>query len=345
MDEVESDQQPGCLHPRERYDLFGQETAEQSFAAAWASGRLHHAWLITGPAGVGKASFAYRAARRALGAAPDAGRGPLGSAPDDPVCRRIEAAAHPDLLLLRRPFDEKRKRWRAEITVTEARRAPAFFSKSAGGDGWRVAIVDAADDMNNSAANALLKTLEEPPQRGLLFLIAHSPGRLPATIRSRCRRLTLRAPSIEATAAWLTGAGGMEDAEEARFAAAMADGAPGKALALTAIGGARTAAAVDAFLDKGGSASDDIIRTLADQVTGKGSDAARKVMFDHLSRQLRARAREAALAGGDASPWLAAWREIGALVREADALYLDPKQTVLEALGRARQAARSPQPA
>ena len=130
--DIASDQEAGCLAPRERYDLLGHEEAEQAFATAWQTGRLHHAWLISGPKGIGKATLAWRMARRVLGAAPDAEYGSLGASPRDPVCQLLEAMANPDLLLLRRPWDEKRKRWRAEITVDEARKAPSFFEKSAG---------------------------------------------------------------------------------------------------------------------------------------------------------------------------------------------------------------------
>lgn len=252
--ETGSDTQPGCLPPRERYDLFGHEAAETAFAQAWDSGRLHHAWMIAGPRGVGKASFAWRAARRVLGAAPRPDAGPLGSSPDDPVCRLLEAQANPDLLLLRRPWDDKRKRWRGEITVEEARRAPHFFEKSSGATGgWRVCIVDSADEMNVNAANALLKTLEEPPQRGVLFLVSHTPGRLPATIRSRCRRLDLRSPPVEETARWLAATSDASP-DEALAAARLAGGAPGRALSLQVSGGVALAREVEAVVGKGASA-------------------------------------------------------------------------------------------
>lgn len=339
--ETGSDVQPGCLPPRERYDLFGHEAAETEFARAWESGRLHHAWMITGPRGVGKATLAWRAARRVLGAAPMTEDGPLGSSPRDPVCKLLEASACPDLLLLRRPWDDKRKRWRAEITVEEARRAPHFFEMSSGATGgWRVCIVDSADEMNNNAANALLKTLEEPPQRGVLFLVTHTPGRLPATIRSRCRRLDLRPPAFEATADWLaenSGAG----RETALAAARLAGGAPGRALSLHISGGADLARDVEALVERGAAAGEAEMRRLADRIAGKGGEELRGLFYEALANALRRRARALAEGGGDATPWLEAWRELNALVRDADALYLDPKQSALAALGLARNAARS----
>lgn len=338
--DIGSDVQPGCLPPRERYDLFGHEAAEARFAKAWASGRLHHAWMITGPRGVGKASFAWRAARRVLGARAMDENGPLGASPGDPVCKLLEASACPDMLLLRRPWDDKRKRWRAEITVEEARRAPHFFEMSSGArGGWRVCIVDSADDMNNNAANALLKTLEEPPQRGVLFLVTHTPGRLPATIRSRCRRLDLRAPSVEATAGWLAAASGA-GADDAMAAARLAAGAPGRALALHVSGGVGLARDVETLVDRGAGAGEVDMRRLADRVSAKGADELRSVFYEALANAFRMQARTRAERGEDVTAWLTAWRELNALVRDADALYLDPKQSALAALGLARSAAR-----
>lgn len=335
-----SDVQPGCLPPRERYDLFGHEAAEQAFAKAWQSGRLHHAWMITGPRGVGKASFAWRAARRVLGAAPMEEGGPLGSSPQDPVCKLLEAQANPDLLLLRRPWDDKRKRWRAEITVEEARRAPHFFEMSSGAKGgWRVCIVDSADEMNTNAANALLKTLEEPPKRGVLFLVTHTPGRLPATIRSRCRRLDLRAPSVEATAEWLAGISDA-GAGDALAASRLAAGAPGRALSLHVSGGVGLARDVEAIVEKGRSACEPEMRRLADRVSTKAGEDLRGLFYEALAGALRNQARRRAANGEDVTAWLTAWRELGSLVRDAEALYLDPKQSALAALSLARDAAR-----
>ncbi|RKR02810.1 DNA polymerase III subunit delta' [Maricaulis maris] len=338
--DIGSDVQPGCLPPRERYDLFGHDAAEQAFADAWQSGRLHHAWMITGPRGVGKATLAWRAARRVLGARAMPEAGPLGAGAQDPVCKLIESQATPDLLLLRRPWDEKRKRWRGEITVEEARRAPHFFEMSSGGGGWRVCIVDSADDMNNNAANALLKTLEEPPHRGVLFLVTHTPGRLPATIRSRCRRLSLRAPSVEATAGWLEETGAADNAGSALAASKLAGGAPGRALTLIAGGGVELAAEVNLLVDRGAAASDADIRKIADRLSLKGQEEMRDLFYEVLANAIRVQARDRAEAGRDVTDWLDSWRNLNTLVRDANALYLDPKQTILSALGQVRDVAR-----
>ena len=170
--------------------------AEQALLEAYRGGKMHHAWLFGGPKGIGKATLAYRFARFALAhpdpASPEvAAATDLGLAADHPTFRKVAARAHPNLLVLERPWDEERKRYRTELTVPEIRRTVGFFGSTAAEDGWRIAIVDPADDMNASAANALLKVLEEPPARSLFLLVCHAPGRLIATIRSRCRRLDL----------------------------------------------------------------------------------------------------------------------------------------------------------
>lgn len=216
-------------HPRDRFDLVPDRAAETAFEEALARGRLHHAWLLCGVEGTGKASFAYRAARRLLGAAPDPARGPLGASPQDPVSQLVSAQSHPDLMVLERLVEGGKTK--KAISVDQARDLPEFFSKSPSRARYRVAIVDAADDLNMNAANALLKVLEEPPARGVLFLVTHAPGRLLPTIRSRCRRLAFPVWTPAALAQLLRDRAGLE-AEEAGRIAGLANGSPGAALAL-----------------------------------------------------------------------------------------------------------------
>lgn len=191
----EPDRIEGAPHPRHTPRLFGQSQAEAAFLDAYTQSRLHHAWLITGPKGIGKATLAWNIARFLLAqdtagdvlfaAAPDS----LQISPDDPVFHRVAALAEPGLFLCRRGWDEKKKKLKTVITVDEVRRLKSFFTLSAAEGGWRIAIVDAADEMNTSAENALLKVLEEPPAKTLIMLISHQPARLLPTIRSRCREL------------------------------------------------------------------------------------------------------------------------------------------------------------
>lgn len=195
-DAIELDRLIGAPHPRETRELFGQARAEAQFLAAYRSGRMPHAWLITGPEGVGKASFAWRAARFIF-AHPDP-QSPLvktaetlATDPANPSTRKVQALSHPDLLFLRREMRHDSKAVPTEIRVDQVRKAPSFFGSTAGSGGWRVAIIDSMDELNRSGANALLKLIEEPPPRSLILMISSTPGRLLPTIRSRCRVLRL----------------------------------------------------------------------------------------------------------------------------------------------------------
>lgn len=236
----EPDRVEGAPHPRETDRLIGQEAAETAFLDAFAGGRLHHAWLLTGPRGVGKATLAWRIARFLLADAGDEaglfGEAPpapasLDVAPDHPVARRVAALSEPRLKLIRRGWDEKAKRLKTVITVDEVRGLGSFFGLSAAEGGRRVVIVDAADEMNVSAANALLKLLEEPPDRATLLLISHRPARLLPTIRSRCRELRLSPLSPDALAE-ATAAAGAAPADDPAALAELSGGSVGEALRL-----------------------------------------------------------------------------------------------------------------
>lgn len=330
-EEPETDQEPGALHPRLRMDLFGHEEAEADLAAALKGPRLHHAWLLSGPKGLGKATLAYRFARAALGAALTGPR-PLDTDADDPVVRQIAALSHPDLFILRRGLNDKGKP-RREITAEEARALPGFFALAPSFGGRRVAIVDSVDDLNRHAANALLKALEEPPGHTILILIAHAPGGALATIRSRCRRLRLSPLDGEAMHAAVArlldepvDAGVME----------LAAGRPGRALALQAAkaGPLRTqlrAALAALPRDKG--------KALSAALLDKGGGAGRfDLMIDIIQDWIAQaqRARHLGFSGGEpglvaalasaprAAAWARAWSDLEALRQETDALDMDP---------------------
>src|SRR5215467_10990152 len=183
--------------PRETTSLYGHGEAERALLEAYRGGRLPHAWLISGAAGIGKATLAYRMARFVL-AYPDASLPPAQKATslyvdaDHPTARRIAAQAHGDLLLLERTVNEKTGKLRQDIQVDDVRRTVSFFGSTSAEGGWRVAIVDSVDELNREGANALLKVLEEPPRRALLLLVSHSSAKVLPTIRSRCRLLPLR---------------------------------------------------------------------------------------------------------------------------------------------------------
>ena len=183
----EPDRLEGFSTPREVDRLFGHEAAKAEFGEALRSGRLHHAWLLAGPEGVGKATLAYHLARDVL-ARGEERRSRLRHRRSSRF-RKVAGLGHPNLLLIRRSWNDKTKRYSQWIGVDEVRRLRNFLGHSAGDAGWRVVIVDRADDLNQNAANALLKGLEEPPPRTLFLLVATVEGRIPVTIRSRCRIL------------------------------------------------------------------------------------------------------------------------------------------------------------
>jgi DNA polymerase III subunit delta' len=222
-------------HPRAASLLFGHAQAEQAMLAAYRSGRMAHAFLIAGAKGIGKATLAYRFARFVL-AHPEPGAHEVQAATSlavdakNPVARRIAAQAQPDLLILERTLNDKGV-LRKEIAVEDVRRSVGFFGSTAGEGGWRIAIVDAVDELNASGANALLKILEEPPQRALLLLVSHSAARVPPTLRSRCRILTLRPLAQTEVAAAAAAVTGMPaDDPEIVQAAAAAQGSVARAL-------------------------------------------------------------------------------------------------------------------
>ena len=233
-------------HPRVTLSLHGHAEAEQAFLDAYRAGRMPHAWLIggVGIGGIGKATLAYRMARFVF-AYPDPAAREVSEATslalpaDHPVTRRIAAQGHPDLLALERVEDEKGK-MPTMISVDLVRRTIGFFGSTAGEGGWRVCIVDSADELNAAGANALLKILEEPPARSLLLVVSHAPGRLLPTIRSRCRRLMLRPLATEDVARAAADALGRDAGEaEIKTAALASDGSVARALDL--IGGSALA--------------------------------------------------------------------------------------------------------
>ena len=224
--------------PRETTVLYGHAEAERALLAAYRGARFPHAWLIGGPAGIGKATLAYRMARFVL-AHPDPGAPPVQTVKslnvdaDHPVARRIAAQAQGDLLVLERTINEKTGKLRQDIQVDDVRRTVTFFGSTAGEGGWRIAIVDAVDELNESGANALLKILEEPPRRALLLLVSRSAARVLPTMRSRCRVLALRPLAAEDVARAVAAALGRNaDAPDIASASAAADGSVGRALAL-----------------------------------------------------------------------------------------------------------------
>ncbi|MDR3512505.1 MAG: DNA polymerase III subunit delta' [Caulobacteraceae bacterium] len=326
-------------HPREVFAYEHGEAAERAFLDALERGRLHHAWLLVGLEGLGKATFAYRAARRLLGAAPDPAHGLLGAAPGDPVCRQIIARSHPDLLVLERVGEDGKPR--KVIPVDEARRLPEFFSKAPASAPFRVAIIDAVDDMNPNAANALLKTLEEPPPRGVLFLVSHAPGGLLPTIRSRCRRLRFDPWPEADVAAFVRHRAGV-NAEDALRLARMSRGAPGRALELAAAGALDIDTAAHNLLRALPGGDPSAYQALADSFRGAEGAERFQLLFERLADHVRQGAVAGVLEGGAPNArWTEVWEMLINLPRETEGLNLDRADAFWTALASLRAAARA----
>jgi DNA polymerase-3 subunit delta' len=191
---IEPDQFDGAPHPRDQFAFFGHREGEGAFIEGLRSGRLHHAWLIGGPQGIGKATLAYRLARTVLDPRrmSDTSLESLDISPDASVARQVSALSHPNLSVLRRAPATDKKAASTTIPVDAVRKALNMFGSTAANGGYRVCIVDSAEDLTISSANALLKVIEEPPPRSLFLIVSHAPQRVLPTIRSRCRRLLLR---------------------------------------------------------------------------------------------------------------------------------------------------------
>ncbi len=324
--------------PRANPELLGHEATEAMLAEAIRAGRLHHAWLITGPQGIGKATLAFRFARRLL-----AGGGPgddLALAEGHPTFRRVAAASHADLLTVERTLNERGK-LRSEIVVDDVRRVAGFMRLTPAEGGWRVVVVDGAEDLNRNAANALLKVLEEPPPRAILLLVCSAAGRLMPTIRSRCRRLAL-GPLDEAVVRGLLGryASDLAEGDAARLAG-ISEGSIGRALALAEGGGATQAGLVDQVL--GNLDKLDMIRAHAVADALGRDEAAFSTFMDLLSAGLAAAVRDAARGRADPdqarllgdrplAAWVDVWHALKRLQDETEGAYLDKRQAVVSGL-------------
>jgi DNA polymerase III subunit delta' len=329
--------------PRENPDLIGHEAAEAALRQLVDNGRLPHALLLSGPRGIGKATLAFRLARFVLSGggqpvsldmfgAPAAEAG-LGVSPESGVFHRVAAAGHADLLTVERAVDPRRKRLRGEIVVGDVREIGAFLHLTPAEGGWRVVIVDGADTMNRNAANALLKILEEPPRRTVLLLVAHSPGRLLPTIRSRCRQMKLAALPPAAVLELLGRYAPETAAEEAAAIADLAEGSIGRALELAESGGVAVYKTIVAMLSRRGGIDPLELHGFADRLARADAEDSYRAVEELLRQHLGRRSIAAARAGDrrDAARWAGLRDDIGNGFARTDGLNLDRKQTILSA--------------
>ncbi len=334
----------GLPDPSANLVLFGHQSVEDELAAAYRSGRMHHAWLISGNRGIGKATLAYRFANHIFHH-PDPAKAPrqlYAPSPDGRDHHQLAAGSHPNLLHLTRPWDQRAKAFKSTLSVDEIRRTQAFFGLTAAGGGWRIAIVDPAEDMNISAANALLKTLEEPPQKSLLLLVCNAPGKLLPTIRSRCRKISLKPLDTSDLAMALGSLYGSTDRfeKEMNLICALAEGSVRKAIQLIEGGGLKNYRSFLSLLDNPASQPTNwpAIHNFAEKLSTKAASETYLMFLDQLSGFLARRVR------GQDEPvrlnnWtyntvpLARWAEIWEKIENssslADTYNLDKKQVVL----------------
>jgi DNA polymerase-3 subunit delta' len=336
----DSDRVEGFAHPRENFALLGQGVALSRAARAIRSGRPPSAWLITGAPGVGKATLAYRIARYLLAyGATDTGPEDLDVAQDSGVSRQVMAQSHPGLLVLKRAINPKSGKLMTVLSVDEIRRLADFFGMTSGAGGWRVAIVDTADDMNDNAANALLKMLEEPPGNAMLLLLSNTPGRLLPTIRSRCQRLDLRPLDDvlleKALAEQLPETGAAERASLAR----LSGGSIGAALTLATGDGGALAGEADRLIDQAREPDLLALLALGDRLyrIQDGLEVFGGFLAESLADRIRARAHSGA---AGLERWVALLGRIEQSFGRSTGLNLEPRQTVLSVARDLSQVAR-----
>jgi DNA polymerase-3 subunit delta' len=340
--------------PRDNPVLRGHQQSESVLIKAANSGRLAHAWLLAGPRGIGKSTLAYRFARYLLsrvddgGLFGDAAAADMAMDPDNPVFRRVASGGHPDLFTLARSVNPKTDKLRNEIVIGDVRAAIDFVRLTSGEGGWRVVIVDTADDMNPSSANAILKLLEEPPGAAIILLVSHAPGQLLATIRSRCRVLPMPPLDAECVRELLVEYRPELSPADIQTLASLADGSIGDALAFADAGGLTLYHEMIGLL--AGLKSLDIaaVHALGDRLGRANATEAYKtftrLLEDWLSRLARTMARgavpaenatgeNAAIAafGGRLAQTSEVWEKVSRLFAQAERANLDHKQVVINA--------------
>lgn len=348
----EADRTGTAPHPRHAEHVFGHEAAEAAVLDALARDRLHHAWLLTGPRGIGKATLAWRIARGLVASPPPGGLfgaerpASLHIAPEHAVFRRAAALSEPLISLCRRGWDEKAKRLKTQLTVDEVRRLKASFALSAADGGRRVAIVDAADEMNVAAANALLKLLEEPPANTTLLLIAHQPARLLPTIRSRCRVLRLAPLSAEDLGRALSQA--EQPLDDLELLMALGGGAPGEAVRLIEGGGREIYPEILSLIGMAPRLDRAAIAALGAKATGRANEPAYDMILRLTALALARLARAGAGLSHDLMPeevplaarlapgpraaqaWAETQGTLTARAARAKAVNLDPEGVILD---------------
>jgi len=312
--------------------LIGNDPAREALAAAMRNGNLHHAWLIAGPEGVGKGTFARQAALRLLSEA--AGRDHLAPGWDVPAesqtVHLVDAGAHPDyreLVRLPKDPDKPDEALARSITIAQVRSLQALFATKPSFSSRRVIVIDAIDDLERGGANALLKNLEEPPAGTIFLLVSHAPGRLLPTIRSRCRLLRFEAlPDADVAHILRTE---IPDANSDEIAALVkaGEGSPGRALGFAGLDIATIEAEMAALADTG-DPSNMIRSRLAKLLGAKAAQPRYEAFLERAPSFIAERARP--LSGDALRTALDAYAAARELGGAATGLSLDASATVFE---------------
>jgi DNA polymerase-3 subunit delta' len=342
----EPDRLPGAPRPREQFSLFGHSQAEAALLEAFQNDRLHHAWLIGGLRGIGKATLAYRFARFLLANPPGTGEGAISLAigPNHPVSRQVAALSHPNLVALRRLHAPDKKAASTTIPVDAVRRAMSLFESTAADGGYRICIVDSAEDLTGSSANALLKLIEEPPSRSLFLIVAHAPQSVLATVRSRCRRLILKPLSNDDVRKALHSLGTMEpdsNGEAFERAVSLAEGSVARAIEMLDPERVAVVAEVTSVLAGFERLDWKRVLALAEKLARRDSDELYAIALDTVvcwaSDQIHSRASE----GPSRLAGLAeVCEKISRAALDADAYNLDRRPVIISMMGDLAEAAR-----
>ena len=328
--------------PYARGDLIGHQSIEQKIRRMIGQGTMHNGWILHGPKGIGKATLAARIVRAVLDPEACVNETDLQTDIERPIIKQIAHFAHPDFLCVRREWDEKKERFANDISVDNIRNLSGFLNHTAAGNGWRVAVVDCADDLNRNAANALLKSLEEPPANTLILLLAHVPGRLLPTIRSRCRFLPLRPVSDLEITSWLDEQVSVptQDIEDA---VRVCGGAPGYALDLIEQKGVAVLRDAEQFVSQ--AVRGEATEMLAQQMVGKRDDYRWSLFSTHVLSVLAKQAHNHAIMTDGTTDgaipdqrhkqslaYLKAWEQLSALFHRGEKLNMD-RVLMVEAAG------------
>jgi len=359
-----------ALIPRNTIDLVGHEHAEQLFLDAFNAEKIHHAWMITGPKGIGKATLAYKMARFLLNNPPEDDQGPglfgdvlekaaltsLETDLESQANHLVNAGSNPDLMITERTEDPKTGKMRSNILVDDVRKINQFFHKTSSDGGWRVAIVDTADEMNRNAANAILKILEEPPKNSILIILAHAPGRLLPTIKSRCRMLPLKPLKSQTVKEILQK--NYPDKEENIIDGyvALSNGSPGYAISLIEHQGLKVYREILGLLSTMPNINVPLMHDFAGAITTKKSGDTFLLFSEMLSQFISRMVRHVSYLNtghthnikealteefklmeelGEIIPldqWAGLWEKISEKMKVTDQLNMDRKQTVIDIL-------------